>query len=226
MTLLGKPMLFCPPYPPLTLGARDTVVVGRSRSCDLRLGGTDASRRHAEITGGSKGFVVFDLGSTNGTYVNGKRVQEHSLQPGDKIEIGSSTITFCQVGGGFEEMDLEQDSEQTIMVERPAAGQIFEGDLAEIPPFAVLQILEMGRKTGKLRCDSDKGVGDIWLSEGSPIHAETKSHSGFDAAIEIVTTTSGRFSFMSAEAPETRTIEASVTELLLEASRAEDEGLL
>ena len=45
-------MLFCPPHPPLQLGPRDAVVVGRSRSCDLRLPGSDASRRHAEITGG------------------------------------------------------------------------------------------------------------------------------------------------------------------------------
>jgi pSer/pThr/pTyr-binding forkhead associated (FHA) protein len=226
MTQIGKPMLFCPPHPPLMLGPRDTVVVGRSRSCDLRLGGTDASRRHAEITGGSQGFKVFDLGSTNGTYVNGERIQEYSLQPGDRIEIGSSTITFCQVGGGLEEMGLERDSEKTILVERPAAGQIFEGDLAEIPPFAVLQILEMGRKSGMLHCESDEGVGRIWLFQGSPIHAETKSHTGFDAAIEIVTASSGRFNFQSGQDPEQRTIEASVTELLLEASRAQDEGRL
>jgi pSer/pThr/pTyr-binding forkhead associated (FHA) protein len=208
------------------LKSRDTVVVGRSRSCDLRLGGTDASRRHAEITGGSQGFTVFDLGSTNGTYVNGEQIEEHPLQPGDRIEIGSSTITFCQVGGGLEEMGLEHDSEMTILVERPAPGQIFEGDLAEIPPFAVLQMLEMGHKSGMLHCESDQGVGRIWLFQGSPIHAETKSHSGFDAALEIVTTSSGRFSFTSGEDPGQRTIEASVTELLLEASRAQDEGRL
>ena len=222
----GKSMLFCPPHPPLEIGPRDTVVVGRSRSCDLRLGGNDASRRHAEFTGGSQGFTVFDLGSTNGTYVNGERIEEHSLQPGDRIEIGSSTITFCQVGGGLEDMGVEQDSEQTVMVERPAAGQTFEGDLAEIPPFAVLQMLEMGRKTGVLNCESDEGHGRIWLSEGSLVHAETKDHQGFDAAIEIVNVSSGRFSFSSGECPAERTIEASVTELLLEASRALDEGRL
>jgi pSer/pThr/pTyr-binding forkhead associated (FHA) protein len=210
----------------LVLKSRDTVVVGRSRSCDLRLGGTDASRRHAEITGGSTGFTVFDLGSTNGTYVNGERVEECSLQPGDRIEIGSSTITFCQVGGDLEEMGLERDTEKTMIVERPVPGQIFEGDLAEIPPFAVLQMLEMGRKTGMLHCESNQGVGRIWLSQGSPVHAETKSHNGFDAALEIVTANSGRFSFTSGEEPKERTIEASITELLLEASRAQDEGRL
>ena len=226
MTPIGKPMLFCPPQPPVALESLDTVSIGRSRSCDLRLPGGDASRRHAEITGGPDGFTITDLGSTNGTYVNGQRVQKHVLQPGDQIEIGNSMITFCQVGGGLEHVGLECDRELTIQVERPIGAQVFEGDLAEIPPFAVLQILEMGRKSGLLSCEADQANGRLWLADGAPIHAETKQHSGFDAAIEIVNFTGGRFSFQPQEDPAERTIEASVTELLLEASRLLDEGLL
>ena len=166
MTKISTPMLFCPPQPPIQLGPRDTVIIGRSRSCDLRLGGTDASRRHVEITGNAEGFTLFDLGSTNGTFVNGERVQEHALKPGDRIEIGASTITFCHVGGGLENMGLDSDSEKTMLVERPSATQVFEGELAEIPAFAVLQILEMGRKSGLLQCESEDSVGRLWLSDG------------------------------------------------------------
>ncbi len=226
MTQIGKPMLFCPPHPPIALGPRDTVSIGRSRSCDLRLPGGDASRKHAEIAGGPDGFTLTDLGSTNGTYVNDQRVQKHALQPGDQIEIGNSMITFCQVGGGLENVGLECDRELTIEVARPIGAQVFEGDLAEIPPFAVLQILEMGSKSGLLSCEADQANGRLWLADGAPIHAETKQHSGFDAAIEIVNFTGGRFTFQPHEDPPQRTIEASVTELLLEASRLLDEGLL
>jgi len=226
MTRIGKPMLFCPPHPPIALGQRDTIAIGRSRSCDLRLAGGDASRRHAEISGGPKGFTLSDLGSTNGTYVNDKRVQKHLLKPGDRIEIGTSVITFCEVGGGLEKIGLDRDRERTIQVERPAGGQVFEGDLAEIPPFAVLQILEMGNKSGLLTIDADACQGRLWLAHGAPIHAETKRCSGFDAAIEIVNVATGRFTFRPHENPAERTIEASVTELLLEASRMLDEGLL
>ena len=226
MARIGKPMIFCPPHPPIALGPRDTVSIGRSRSCDLRLPGGDASRKHAEITGGPDGFTITDLGSTNGTYVNDRRVQTHLLQPGDRIEIGNSMITFCQVGGGLENIGLEHDRDQTIQVERAIGGQVFEGDLAEIPPFAVLQILEMERKSGLLSCEADQANGRLWLAHGAPIHAETKQHSGFDAAIEIANFTGGRFTFQAHEDPAERTIEASVTELLLEASRALDEGLL
>jgi hypothetical protein len=225
MARLGKPMLFCPPHAPIALGPRDTVSIGRSRACDLRLPGGDASRRHAEIVGGPDGFTLTDLGSTNGTYVNDKRVQKQLLQPGDRIEIGNSLITFCQVGGGLETLSLAGDRELTIQVERPATGQVFEGDLAEIPPFAVLQILEMGSKSGLLSFAAGASDGRLWLAHGAPIHAQTKGKVGFDAAVEIVNTTGGRFTFQPlVEAPE-RTIEATVTELLLEASRLLDEGL-
>ncbi len=226
MTRIGKPMLFCPPHPPVALGPRDTVSIGRSRSCDLRLPGGDASRRHAEIVGGPDGFTITDLGSTNGTFINNQRTQKHVLQPGDRIEIGNSMITFCQVGGGLENLGLERDRERTIQVERPIGGQVFEGDLAEIPPFAVLQILEMGSKSGLLSIEADQANGRLWLANGSPIHAETKRHSGFDAAVEIVNSTGGRFTFQPQEGAAERTIEASVTELLLEASRVLDEERL
>jgi hypothetical protein len=216
-------MLFCPPHAPLQLGPRQAVVVGRSRKCDLRLPGSDASRRHAEITGGPNGFTLTDLGSTNGTYVNGDRVREHLLQPGDQIEIGASLITFCQVGGGLESIGLEQETEEATTRERPATGQVFEGDLAEIPPCAVLQILQMGGKSGLLETEFEEGVGRLWLVDGAPVHAETKRHSGFDAAMEISTATVGRFTFQPNEESAQVTIRASVTELLLEASRVLDE---
>jgi hypothetical protein len=226
MTRIGKPMLFCPPHPPVALGPRDTVSIGRSRSCDLRLPGGDASRRHAEIAGGHDGFTITDLGSTNGTFVNDQRIQKHELQPGDRIEIGNSMITFCQVGGGLENIGWEREQERTIQVARPIGGQVFEGELAEIPPFALLQILEMGSKSGLLSIEADQADGRLWLADGAPIHAETKRHSGFDAAVEIVNFTGGRFTFQPHEDATARTIEASVTELLLEASRILDEGLL
>ena len=218
-------MLFLPPLPPLQLRVGETVTIGRSRSCDLSLRSPDASRRHAEILLAASGWLVRDLDSTNGTFVNGERVGERALQPGDRIEIGSDAITYCEVGVELERVDASASGEaQTMAVERPALGESFQGSLAEIPSFALLQILEMGRKTGCLHTDTDDGPGRIWLDEGAPVHAETKLQRGFDAAISIVHAVAGRFRFEPAlRAPE-RTIEASVTELLLEASRLLDEG--
>ena len=223
---MGAPanaMLFFPPLPPVQLRPQASCVIGRSRSCNLRLPSADASRRHAEILAGRDGFVLRDLRSTNGTFVNGERVEERTLRPGDRIQIGGDTITFCQVEAPTERAAATIGEEKTIMIERPALGQMFQGDLAEIPVFAVLQILEMGRKTGVLLIDSEQGPGKLWLCAGAPTHAETKLQKGFDAAVTVVNMSTGRFTFEPLqEAPE-RTIQASVTELLLEASRLLDE---
>ena len=225
MAYIDSPMLFLPPRPPVQVSPDRSLAIGRSRNCDLRLSSSDASRRHAEICFTADGYVVRDLGSTNGTFVNGEQVREHVLQPGDRIQIATSTITFCQVASEPEVPDPAHTDEKTVLSERPASGEVFQGDLAEIPPFAVLQILEMGRKTGVVQIDCEEGLGRLWLIDGCPVHGETKSQKGFDAAMALVNSTAGRFSFEPEVRPDETTIEATVTELLLEASRALDESV-
>jgi predicted component of type VI protein secretion system len=220
-------MLFVPPLPPFALPAKGTVVVGRSSSCELRLHDVDTSRQHAEIVCDADGCLLRDMSSTNGTFVNGERIESHRLAPGDRIQIGANAIAFVLLEGGFDSTsDFSESHAQTVIIERPALGDAFQGNLAEIPPFAVVQILEMGRNTGVLKIDSDTAPGCLWFRRGDPIHAQTKDQVGFDAALTLVHAKSGRFSFEPvAEVPDS-TIEASVTQLLLEASRQIDEGLL
>jgi pSer/pThr/pTyr-binding forkhead associated (FHA) protein len=225
MAHIDSPMLFLPPRPPLQIPPDRSLIIGRSRSCDLRLPSGDASRRHAEIFATNDGYVVQDLGSTNGTFVNGEQVREHVLQPGDRIQIAASTVTFCHVGGDPEMSNPAHADEQTLLSERPVPGEVFQGELAEIPSFAVLQILEMGCKTGVVQMECEKGSGRLWFVDGCPVHAETKFQVGFDAAMSLVNSTAGRFSFEPGVKSDERTIEASVTELLLEASRILDEEL-
>jgi len=70
------------------------IVIGRLSSCDIPLGDPQVSRRHAEVRRDPEGFTVFDLGSTNGTVVNGSPVRERRLADGDELRIGSATIRF------------------------------------------------------------------------------------------------------------------------------------
>ena len=70
------------------------VVVGRSRECDVVIGDPNVSRRHAELRRGEDGWSVVDLGSTNGVKVNGRRVSDSRLRPGDRITIGVTDLTF------------------------------------------------------------------------------------------------------------------------------------
>jgi pSer/pThr/pTyr-binding forkhead associated (FHA) protein len=224
MTSAGIPMLFLPAQPPVQLPADGTVLIGRASDADLRLADADTSRRHAKIVCGPLGCVIHDLGSTNGTYVNGTRVEQHLLQGGDRIGIGDSLIAFCQVRTVIDGPD--GDSVPTVFRDGPPPSwtrEAFRGDLAEIPPYAVIQILELGHKTGELAIEGDTTGGRIWLRRGQPIHAETKTQVGFDAALSLVLVERGSFAFEpTLDGPES-TIQASVTQLILEASRVQDE---
>ena len=71
-----------------------TTVIGRSSECDIVVGDPNVSRRHAEVRRVGRGFSLVDLGSTNGTEVNGQRVTETSLMNGDVIGVGTTQITF------------------------------------------------------------------------------------------------------------------------------------
>jgi len=72
-----------------------TVTVGRLPECTISINDSNISRNHAEVRVGQTAFIVYDLGSTNGTMVNGiKIVGEHRLREGDIISFGSTHVRF------------------------------------------------------------------------------------------------------------------------------------
>lgn len=76
---------------PLSIGS---TVIGRGDQADLRLPDVGISRRHARLDFDGAQVVLTDLGSTNGSMVNGQRVSAVALNPGDMIQIGTTTLTF------------------------------------------------------------------------------------------------------------------------------------
>ncbi len=71
-----------------------TTTIGRSPANDICISDDAVSRRHAKIVVGEQGFVVCDLNSENGVYVNGERVKERLLADGDVVEIGPGTRRY------------------------------------------------------------------------------------------------------------------------------------
>jgi hypothetical protein len=76
---------------PLAIGS---TVIGRGDQATLRLPDVGISRRHARIDYDGTQVVLTDLGSTNGSMVNGQRVSAVALNPGDMVQIGTTTLTF------------------------------------------------------------------------------------------------------------------------------------
>jgi pSer/pThr/pTyr-binding forkhead associated (FHA) protein len=73
----------------------DVVGCGRDRGNQIVLDGATVSRKHAEFRRQGRRYVVADLGSLNGTYVNGERVEVAVLAVGDRIRIGRYVLSFA-----------------------------------------------------------------------------------------------------------------------------------
>ncbi len=76
----------------------ESCVIGRSRDAELHLDIDGVSRKHARITRVGQALSLVDLGSKNGTFVNGDRIDVAALHHGDRIQLGPVTLLFMLVG--------------------------------------------------------------------------------------------------------------------------------
>ena len=90
---VGAGSLVLPTGERLPLG-ESIVTFGRKPESTVQLADPNVSRNHAEIRPQGNGWVLVDLGSTNGTRVNGVRISIHELREGDEIAFGNTILTF------------------------------------------------------------------------------------------------------------------------------------
>jgi len=98
------------------------VRVGRDRSNAVQLHDSEVSRVHAELRHTDPTYTIRDLGSSNGTFVNGRRVHEHSLTSGDQLQLGRSLLLFT--GAPAESVDELADSVQVAAADAAHESQI------------------------------------------------------------------------------------------------------
>ena len=90
------------------------LVIGRGADASVRVMDDEISRRHARIAVLGKEIFVEDLGSKNGTFVNGAAVRRHALRDGDKIQVGASTVLRFSVQDQIEESFQRQMYESAL----------------------------------------------------------------------------------------------------------------
>lgn len=91
-------------------------VIGRRSSCDLHIPLTAVSRKHCQLNRDGGALKIRDLGSRNGTYLNGKRIDEAAIQAGDYIKVGPLTFAF-QIDGQPENVSVPKPTGQKSLQE-------------------------------------------------------------------------------------------------------------
>lgn len=155
------------------LGHHPEIRIGRQPDFELALVEDMVSRHHARIFSSSRGgdLIVEDLGSTNGTFVNGKKVSSAVLREGDRLLVGASLMRV--VPSSEDARSDEQIREDLAGRGRRTAAQgRLAGNLTDVPVPDLLQLLSGGKKTGSLRIKGNLASGSVHLQEGSIIDAE------------------------------------------------------
>ena len=98
----------------------DTTVIGRAEDCSLRIPLLAVSRKHCELIRSEQDVRVRDLASSNGTYVNNRRVNETALKAGDRLVVGPIVFTV-QIDGVPEQIN-------PVKTKLPAAAQAAAGE--------------------------------------------------------------------------------------------------
>jgi hypothetical protein len=214
------------------LKADKQIVIGRSSELDMVLVEDMVSRKHAKIMISSGNITIEDLGSTNGTFVNGEKVKQARLKEGDRILIGTSILKLVHQGAEGANVD-ESMAKQKL--EEAAAAQAarttnkassMTGKIEEIPLPDLLQLFHTSKKNGVLVVNSDQ-EGRIYLRQGRVYYAvidENHNLGPQKSFNRIITWEHGDFELRPADNQEFMVeLDSSTEALLMDSLRQLDE---
>lgn len=123
---------------------QERIRVGRSEDCEITIDNLGVSRYHAEILVKEGFFILRDLRSNNGTFVNGRRVDSHNLNSGDEISIGKFTISFGAAGASSEDEPLPEKAPDdfggmTMQMDQAALAQLQRDKASRVRGYLVVQ---------------------------------------------------------------------------------------
>ena len=211
------------------------LVIGRSSELDMVLIEDMVSRKHARITLQPGQITISDLGSTNGTFVNGEKVKRARLKEGDRILIGTSILKLVAVtrAAGAPAIDAkaaQQRLEATAASHEKKTGgrSAVQGRLEEVPLVDLLQLLSTSKKTGAIVIKGYRG-GRVHLRAGKVVSAVIDADPTLPpkkALFRMVSWTQGGFEFVPHEGempPMPQEIQESTEQLVMEAMHQADQ---
>ncbi len=152
------------------------IVVGRSSELDMVLVEDMVSRKHAKIITSDSQVMIQDLGSTNGTFVNGEKVKKARLKEGDRILVGTSILKLVGLPDeGASEKPLDEAEIKSMMQQVAArkkrSSSPMSGRIDEVPLPDLLQLFSTSKKSGVVVIRSEDNEGKIYLRNGKIYYA-------------------------------------------------------
>lgn len=203
------------------------IVIGRSSELDMVLVEDMVSRRHAKIAVETGDIFLEDLGSTNGSFVNGEKVTRTKLAEGDRILIGTSIIKVVASDGSGSVQDAKAQMQDIASVKPASAASTMTGSIAEVALPDLLQLFSASKKTGVLQITTESDVGSIYLDDGKVEFAAVNGDESVPpekAFYRVLVWDTGTFDLLpKVEREFPTTIKMSIEGLLMEGMRQLDE---
>ncbi len=208
--------------------------VGRDPSSSLVLNDIKVSRKHAMVRWEKDEFVVRDLGSRNGTFVNDQRIEVTGLANGDVLRFGNMEL-LARIGSHkMVEEEIFSQREQLSVLDTYTGFDDefrvhetgFSGNLKTLSMVEVVQTIMQFGKNGllEIRDDQDQIIAKAWFLNGEIVHSEFGKEIGVPAMYRIVNLDTGLFEFQNDIESPVHTIEQSTMSILLEACKQKDES--
>jgi hypothetical protein len=153
------------------VAAEKQILIGRSSDLDMVLVEDMVSRKHARIGMQGEQIWIEDLGSTNGTFVNGEKIKKARLKEGDRVLIGTSILKLISGDAPREGMDAKRELENVAQARRTSQQRTMSGSIEEVPLPDLLQLFGTSKKSGVLVIRTEDDVGRIHLKKGNIAYA-------------------------------------------------------
>ena len=203
------------------------ILIGRSSDLDMVLVEDMVSRKHARIAMQGDQIWIEDLGSTNGTFVNGEKIKRARLKEGDRVLIGTSILKLIAGDAPRDGMDAKRELENVAQARRTSQQRTMSGSIDEVPLPDLLQLFGTSKKSGVLVIRTEDDVGRIYLKKGNISFAiinDLDDVQPLKSLYRMLTWQKGLFDL---DPPEEREfpneMNASVQEILIEGMRQLDE---
>lgn len=184
------------------------IFIGRSSDLDMVLVEDMVSRKHAKISVSGDQIFIQDLGSTNGSFVNGEKIRRARLKEGDRILIGTSIIKVVAIDSEDAAANADEVRKRMAQVSaerRTSQVRTMTGTIDEVPLPDLLQLFATSKKTGVLTVRRGDMIGRVYLRNGKVYFASINDNqdiSPLKAIYRILTWNTGGFDFGSAEEKE------------------------